>query len=164
MGHQNQGEGPWEAPGNRVLLRPRHADITAGTPRNPGCCRRRLANGSRARPWTGWQPLPRPCAGIESEFYPSGRPPRRGSVGDSSCGASGLLPSAVPQAMLGLQGQHPAKDGDGPRNSAYGGTNLFPYLYYIRAFWSLYTPCRFGPLVLRELLRRNSSARHLVIT
>ena len=82
---------------------PRHADSKAGTPRNPGCCKRRLANGCRARPWTDWPPLPRPYAGIESEFYPSGRPPRRGSVGDSSRGASCFLPSAVPQAMLGLQ-------------------------------------------------------------
>ena len=102
-GPPNQGQVvPGKLPEIACSSNPRHADFTVGTPRNPGCCRRRLANGSRARTWTGWRPLSRPCADIESEFYPSGHPPRRGSVGDSSRVASGLLPSAVLKDMLGL--------------------------------------------------------------
>ena len=146
---------------------PRHADSKAGTPRNPGCCRRRLAIGCRARPWTDWRPLPRPYAGIESEFYPSGHPPRRGSVGDSFRVASGLLPSAVPQDMLGL---HENWGNIQPRTATVPATLpkvvpiCLPTYIIFRVFWSLYSLCRFGALVLRELLRRKSGERHLVMT
>ena len=141
---------------------PRHADSKAGTPRNPGCCKRRLANGCRARPWTDWPPpLPRPYAGIESEFYPSGRPPRRGSVGDSSRRQS-------PRPCWGSRTAGPTSS-QGRRPSLQPCLWWYHFvspliLYSARSVISLSTPCRFGKLVLREFLRRNSSARHLVMT
>ena len=46
-----------------------------------------------------------------------------------------------------------------PEDSQYG-----EYRIIFRVFWSLYSLCRFEALVFRELLRRKSGERHLVMT
>ena len=102
-GPPNQGQVvPGKLPEIACSSNPRHADFTVGTPRNPGCCRRRLANGSRARTWTGWRPLSRPAPILKaSSIQAAIRLDVVVSV-DSSRVASGLLPSAVLKDMLGL--------------------------------------------------------------